>query len=103
MIQIEWNASSFEEARKVITLLLENKLIACANLIPAIESHYWWKEKIETSSEIKVYLKTIQDHFQIIEQVIRQNCSYGVPEIVALEILEVSTPYKNWALSVLRQ
>ena len=102
MIQIQWCCSSIEEARKIIRLLLENKLIACANIVPNVESHYLWEGAIETSMEVKVYFKTEEHRFKEVEQMIRKHCSYQVPEIVSFKALAVSNPYERWVLEVVR-
>lgn len=47
MIQIQWTCATTQEARKGATLLLEKRLIACANIIPQVESLYLWKGVIE--------------------------------------------------------
>src|SRR5207245_4508124 len=45
-------------ARKLAKAALQARLIACANLIPKIESHYWWQGKIESGAEVLLLLKT---------------------------------------------
>lgn len=96
MIQIQWTCSSIDEARKVIRILLENNLVACANIIPHVESHYRWEGVLETSTEVKVYMKTEEHRFLEVEQMIRKHCSYQVPEIVSFKALAVSHPYEKW-------
>ncbi len=83
-------------ARAIIRLLLEQKLAACANLMPAVESHYWWNNKQEKSSEYLLILKTKTSFFKRIERVIRENHPYSVPEIIALPILQGSRKYLTW-------
>ncbi|HSX04190.1 MAG TPA: divalent cation tolerance protein CutA, partial [Rhabdochlamydiaceae bacterium] len=53
-IYINWTCRNLEEARKVARHLIEKKLVACANIIPHIESLYLWNDKIETDQEVKV-------------------------------------------------
>jgi periplasmic divalent cation tolerance protein len=102
MIQIQWTCPNIEEARKVIGILLKNNLIACANIIPHVESHYRWEEALETSYEVKVYMKTEEHRFLEIEQMIRKHCSYQVPEIVSFKALAVSHPYERWVLEEIK-
>jgi periplasmic divalent cation tolerance protein len=99
MIQIQWTAPNIDEARTIIRILLESHLIACANIVPNVESHYRWEGELETSTEVKVYLKTEEEHFVEVERVIRKHCSYKVPEIVAFKALAVSHPYEKWVQS----
>ena len=96
MIQIQWTCATLEEARQVIRLLLENRLVACATIIPQVESHYRWEGAVENSTEVKVYLKTEEHRFADVEQMIRKHCSYKVPEIISFKALAVSHPYEKW-------
>lgn len=96
MIQIQWTCPNVEEAKKIIYLLLEKKLIACANIIPHITSIYAWKGAIETAQEVKVLLKTLDQHFLAIRTLIQENCSYDVPEISKIIIDEANPPYLEW-------
>lgn len=53
-------ASNSKEAKKIAQSLLKNKLAACINILPSIQSSYWWKNKIETASETMLIIKTTQ-------------------------------------------
>ena len=50
-------APDIKLARNLAKAALETKLAACANIIPHVESHYWWDEKIENESEVLIFLK----------------------------------------------
>lgn len=76
--------------------LLEEKLIACANLLSGLESHYWWEGKIQKDREVLLILKTRQSLFKAIEIMIQQNHPYQVPEIIALPILQGNVSYLSW-------
>lgn len=88
--------ASTQEARKISSRLLAKRLIACANIIPNIESKFWWKGKLEKSKEALVMMKTIKTNFKKIETEVRRIHSYEVPEIIALPIMEGSKPYLSW-------
>ena len=62
-IQIQWTAASLEEARKICMGLVEKRLVACASIIPQVESIYRWENKIHTSTEAKAYCKTSDGKF----------------------------------------
>ena len=98
MIHIYWSAASIDEARKVARLLVEERLVACASLIPWVESIYLWKGTMETSQEVKVIFKTLEIHFEKVEAIIRAHASYEVPEIVTLRISDSSKKYEEWVL-----
>ena len=50
-------APDIELARRLAKAALEAKLVACANIVPAIESHYWWEGKLESSDEVLIVFK----------------------------------------------
>lgn len=76
--------------------LLEEKLIACANLLQGLESQYWWEGKILKDKEFLLILKTRKPLFKAVEALIQKNHPYQVPEIIALPILEGSASYLSW-------
>jgi periplasmic divalent cation tolerance protein len=89
-------APDIETARKIVRIALEKGLTACANIIPLIESHYWWQEKIESSSEVLIIFKTtIHRQFELRECVLA-NHPYEVPEFVVLNIDQGSDAYLQW-------
>ena len=83
-------------ARKIAAAVLKEKLVACANLLPKIESHYWWEGKLESSSEVLIVFKTRADKLSELEQCVLNNHPYQTPEFVALEITAGSEKYLNW-------
>jgi periplasmic divalent cation tolerance protein len=87
---------SREEATKIAEALVENHLVACVNVIPAVESCYRWQGKTEWSSEFLLVLKTTGDAIgQAHEKVVEEH-SYELPEFVAFTIDEGSAPYLQW-------
>ena len=98
-IQIQWTAPSLEEARRIARMLVIEKLVACANLISGVESIYLWKGQLETSQEVKVYLKTRAELFARVRNLIQQNCSYEVPEISQIQFDDGNPPYIEWVES----
>ena len=76
------------EARKIALELLRKKLVACANIVPKIESHYLWKSKIEKSKEALLILKTRKGLRKKVEAEIKKMHSYELPVI---EFIEVKT------------
>ena len=79
-------AGSKEEADKLSRGLVEEKLAFCVNAVPGIQSTYQWEGKIHVDDEILLIVKTRQDRYETLEQWVKQNHSYDVPEIISLPI-----------------
>ncbi len=95
-IQVTTTTSSKDEAEKIARSLLGKRLAACVQVVGPIESHYWWKGKIEQSGEWLCIIKTLRGKYSAVESDIRANHSYEVPEIVACPIEGGSGPYLKW-------
>lgn len=96
MIYIFWSCRDQLEAKKIIHGLLEKQLIACASIFPEITSIYRWEGNIEESLEVKVILKTLPQHFDHAQSYIQKECSYEVPEIVHVDIVNANSAYLSW-------
>ena len=72
-------ASSVEEARKLAQGILDQHLAACVNLIPCVESHYWWQGKMETASEVMLVIKSSAEQFEALAGFVRKHHSYECP------------------------
>jgi periplasmic divalent cation tolerance protein len=79
-------ARSKEEADKLSRGLVKEKLAFCVNTVPGIQSTYQWEGKIHVDDEILLIVKTRQDRYEALEQWVKQNHSYDVPEIISLPI-----------------
>jgi len=95
-IQVLVSCETSEQAKKMVDSLLNDQMIACAQLVPKIESFYRWQGQIETSKEILLLLKTKATQFEAIEQRIKSLHSYKTPEIIAVPIVNGSNEYLNW-------
>jgi periplasmic divalent cation tolerance protein len=89
-------AGSEEEARKIANALVEQKLAACVNIIPQIESIYRWQGKVESSREWLLLIKTSAEKFGAVRDAIRELHSYDLPECMALAIDDGSSAYLGW-------
>jgi periplasmic divalent cation tolerance protein len=83
------------EAEKITNALLEQHLVACANIIPA-SSRYWWKQKIECSEECLVVMKSREGLFERVVEVVKLLHSYELPEVLGLPVLLGSADYLAW-------
>lgn len=88
--------STKKEATKIVQCLLEERLIACANVIGPVSSFFWWKDKIDEATEFLVLMKSHSKLFDKLSKRVKEIHSYEVPEILALPILRGSTSYLSW-------
>ena len=87
---------SQENAQKIADKLLAERKAACVNIIPAIESHYWWQGKIESANEFMLVVKTRAALLDELIALVKQNHPYTIPEIIALPIIGGNEDYLNW-------
>ena len=91
-----------EEAETIVQRLLEAKLIACANIIGPVSSHFHWSGKIEKAEEYLILMKSRRDLFEKLSETVKALHGYEVPEILVLPIVEGSKAYMDWLGSCLR-
>lgn len=89
-------APSKDEAEKIAKTLLEERLIACANIISPTHSLFWWQGKIDNVQEHLILMKTRKALFSKVSERVKAIHSYQVPEIIALPIMEGSKDYLKW-------
>src|SRR5689334_6127523 len=89
-------APDMRTARKLARSALKKRLVACANLIPKLESHYRWQGKVETSTEILMLLKTTRTRLSALEKLIVANHPYDTPEFLVLPLTGGNKRYLDW-------
>ena len=100
MISIIYSTTgNIEEARKIAKILVEEKLVACVNIIPKIESIYRWQGSIEEDDECVLLAKTTDKNVDKTIQRIKELHSYDVPDVVALPVGNGLKEYLNWVES----
>jgi periplasmic divalent cation tolerance protein len=92
-----------DEAARLARTLVEERLAACATLIPAVQSIYRWQGKIESSTETLLLLKTGPEQLAALEARLHELHSYQTPEFLVLQVDAASQPYLDWLLESLRQ
>lgn len=83
-------------ARRLARAALAARLIACANLVPKIESHYRWQGKLEQSAEVLMVMKTTQARVAALEKLIVAKHPYDTPEFVVLNLAGGAKKYLAW-------
>lgn len=83
-------------AEQLAQHLVEEKLAACVNIIPNVQSFYLWENKLVKDQEITLLIKTTAYCFDELEKAIKKLHSYQIPETIALPIINGHQPYLNW-------
>lgn len=90
-----------EEAARLGRTLVEERLAACATLLPPIHSIYRWHDQIESSVETLLLLKTASDQLPALESRLHELHGYQTPEFLVLAVEAGSHPYLKWLHSCL--
>ena len=86
-------APGLKTARALARAALEQRLVACANLIPKIESHYWWQGKIEKGTEMLILFKSTAARLASLEKLILDLHPYDTPEFIVLDVAGATQRY----------
>jgi periplasmic divalent cation tolerance protein len=92
-----------EIARRISNRLVSERFVACANILPAIESIYRWKEKIESGNETLVLFKLSEDRQSEFQDKLRSLHPYDVPEIIFVPVASGLLEYLQWVSENCRQ
>lgn len=85
-----------EEARRIARTLVEERLVACANVFPPVRSFYWWEGEIQDDQEVVFVAKTERSLVDKVVARVKELHSYSVPAILALPIEAGNQDYLNW-------
>ena len=83
-------------ARQLAKAALKDRLVACANLVPRVESWYWWQGRIETAPEVLVLFKTRSNRVKALEQLVVERHPYDTPEFVVMTVNQANARYLAW-------
>lgn len=100
-IEVFTTTSRKENAEKIATSLIEQKLAGCVQIVGPIFSTYWWEGKIESNQEWLCIIKTKSTFFEKLSAAIQAVHPYKVPEVTAVPIVAGSKDYLDWLQSVL--
>jgi len=88
--------ASKQEAERIAELLINERLIACANIIGPVSSIFHWSGKIEHTEEYLMLLKSRKSLFDNLAETVKALHSYEVPEILVLPVIGGSEAYLDW-------
>jgi len=90
------NCPDEETANRIALAVVEEKLAACVNILPRVQSIYRWQGAVESAVEVPLLIKTAAAAYPALEAAIRERHPYDVPEIIALPITAGLPAYLNW-------
>ena len=89
-------ANTNEEAQKIAGLLLEQRQAACVNIVPEVDSRFWWGGKLDSAKESLLIIKTRASRLPEVIKLVKETHSNTVPEIIALPIFGGNQDYLDW-------
>jgi periplasmic divalent cation tolerance protein len=95
-------APDLRVGRRLARAALHARLAACVNLVPRLESHYWWRGRLERGREVLLVFKTRRSRLTALEKLILQEHPYDTPEFVVLPIAAGTQRYLDWISESLR-
>jgi periplasmic divalent cation tolerance protein len=87
---------SSEEAERLASTLVRERLAACVNIVAGIRSIYRWENKVEDSAEVLLVIKSTGDRLGAIQSRLEALHSYETPELIALPVVAGSERYLSW-------
>jgi periplasmic divalent cation tolerance protein len=90
------NLPDIVTARALAQQLVANRLAACANILPAVESIYRWQDVVEQAGEVTLLIKSVQSRYSELESAIHAAHPYQVPEIIAVPVVAGLPAYLDW-------
>jgi periplasmic divalent cation tolerance protein len=85
-----------EQANRLATALVEQKLAACVNAVGSVTSTYRWQGAVQQEQECLLVIKTTEARFAALEQAIREQSTYELPEVIAIPVQTGSARYLEW-------
>ena len=90
------NCPDEESANAIALALVEERLAACVNILPRVQSVYRWQGAVESATEIPLFIKSTATNYPALEAAIRNRHPYQVPEIIALPVERGLPAYLDW-------
>jgi periplasmic divalent cation tolerance protein len=95
-VQIMTTTDSEEEATRLAQKLLQDRLVACVQIVSPVTSHYWWQGTLEQVTEWLCVIKTRGELLDTVVETLNHEHSYDTPEITATPIVGGSDRYLDW-------
>lgn len=98
MLRVVFVTAPVKDAEQLARPLLEERLVACVNIIPKVGSLYWWQGRIERGEEALLVMKTSEALVERLIERVKALHAYEVPEVIALAVEAGNQAYIEWAL-----
>nr|XP_016482037.1 PREDICTED: protein CutA, chloroplastic-like [Nicotiana tabacum] len=92
-----------ELGKKLAGSIVKEKLAACVNRVPGVESVYEWEGEVQTDSEELLIIKTRESLLEALTEHVKANHEYDVPEVIAMPIVGGSPQYLEWLKNSTRE
>ena len=96
VILVVTNLPDSESAFNLARHLVELRLAACVNVLPAVTSFYEWEGKLERATEHTLIAKTVRSRYAEVERAIVERHPYSLPEVVAVDVARGLPAYLQW-------
>ena len=87
---------SLVEAEACAKVIVDQRLAACANILPGMISHYWWEGKLERGEEVVMIFKTRASLAEAVRAAVKETHSYTTPAILVLPVESLDAGYHAW-------
>ena len=87
-----------EKAQVIADALVEERVAACVNVVPNLQSVYRWKGAVHHEGEALLIVKTAQDRFDAVKEIVLREHPYELPEVIAMNVSRGHAPYLDWVL-----
>ena len=95
-IQVVTTTAERKDADALAKAVLDKRLGACVQISGPIDSSYWWNNRLETAAEWAVTIKTQRELYGDVERLLLELHPYDEPEIMAIDVAQVSAGYAKW-------
>ena len=85
-----------DEAGSMARQMVDHRLCACVNIVPKIESYFWWEGEVQHDREALLIVKTTQQRLDELVQWVQDNHPYDLPEVIAVPVEDGLKDYLNW-------
>ncbi|RME19366.1 MAG: divalent-cation tolerance protein CutA [Candidatus Zixiibacteriota bacterium] len=97
-IRVAFVTLPVDEARDLARGLVDHRLAACVNIVPKVESFFWWDDTVQQETEAMLIIKTTQARLDKLISYVRDEHPYDVPEIITVPVAEGLPDYINWVI-----